>query len=364
MQLLSTRRAAIIISRVRLVAALFAVLTPLWIFIDSWALPAPLWHQLALGRVLSSLMLFTLALSWRKSTQMRDAYLALTIMYLIPSSFYIYSHILISAYPLSGIARIVQAGYTFLPFVFVAGLSVFPLTALEGGLFAAPALLAEAMPLVVSSVSEDAVPFLAMFWLLAVIAVVTTLSGMSQLGFMISLVRQAIRDPLTGSFSRLSGEELLEIQYIISMRTNSPLAVAFFDLDNFKSINDTFGHEAGDQALVGMTAEIRRGLRTGDMLARWGGEEFVLIMPNTFAGTAMSAIERLRGTGLGNRPDGSPLTASIGVAERIADGAGDWRTMVDIADKRMYAAKQSGKNRIIGPADNFDVTERRRALAG
>src|SRR5512139_2341496 len=130
MPLLATRRAAIIISRVRLVAALFAVLTPLWIFIDSWAFPPELWHKLALGRILSSLMLFTLALSWRRSTLMRDAYLALMIMFLIPSGFYVYSHLLLSQHQLTGIAGIVQAGYTFLPFVLVAGLSVFPLTAL------------------------------------------------------------------------------------------------------------------------------------------------------------------------------------------------------------------------------------------
>jgi len=349
MPLLATRRAAIIISRVRLVAALFAILTPLWILIDSWALPAGLWQQLALGRVLSSFMLLTLAVSWRNSTLMRDAYLALMIMFLIPSGFYVYSHLLLSQYQLSGIAGVVQAGYTFLPFVLVAGLSVFPLSALEGIVFAIPALMAEAMPIVVSSVAENVVPFLAMFWLLAVIAVVTTLSGMSQLGFMISLVRQAIRDPLTGSFSRLSGEELMEIQFIISMRTNAPLAIAFFDLDNFKSINDEFGHEAGDLVLVEMTASVRKKLRTGDMLVRWGGEEFVLIMPNTFPDTAMSALERLRNAGLGMRPDGKPITASIGLSERITDSASDWRTMVDIADKRMYLAKHSGKDRIIGP---------------
>jgi diguanylate cyclase (GGDEF)-like protein len=361
MPLLSTRRAAIIISRVRLVAALFAILTPLWIIIDSWAFPAELWHQLALGRILSSGLLLTLALSWRKSTLMRDAYLALMILFLIPSAFFVYSHLLLSEFHLSGIARVVQAGYTFLPFVLVAGLSVFPLSALEGVLFAIPALLAEAMPIAVSSVSDDAVPFLAMFWLLAVIAVVTTLSGMSQLGFMISLVRQAIRDPLTGSFSRLSGEELLEIQFILSMRTNAPLSIAFFDLDNFKSINDAFGHEAGDQVLVDMTMGIRSNLRTGDMLARWGGEEFVLIMPNTFAATAGGVLARLRESGLGMRPDGSPITASIGIAERGVDSASDWRTLVDIADKRMYCAKQSGKDRVVGPED--DVAGNRRSLA-
>lgn len=362
MPLLATRRATIIISRVRLVAALFAILTPLWIVIDSVAFPIELWVQLGIGRMLSSLLLLTLALSWRNSTQLRDAYLALMLMFLIPSVFYVYSHLLLSQYQLTDIARVVQAGYTFLPFVLVAGLSVFPLTALEGIAFAVPALLAEAVPLAFSSVTDEAVPFLAMFWLLAVIAVVTTLSGMSQLGFMISLVRQAIRDPLTGTFSRMSGEELMEIQYIIAMRANAPLAIAFFDLDNFKSINDQFGHEAGDQVLVEMAATVRRQLRTGDMLVRWGGEEFVLIMPNTYTETALYALERLRNAGLGLRPDGKPVTASIGITERLADNAKDCRTLVELADKRMYVAKQSGKDRIVGPEVEIS-TERTRLSA-
>jgi GGDEF domain-containing protein len=84
------------------------------------------------------------------------------------------------------------------------------------------------------------------FWLLALITGVSTLAGMSQLAFMIALVRQAIRDPLTGVFSRRSGEETLDLQFTIAQRSNAALSIAFIDLDHFKSINDSFGHEAGD----------------------------------------------------------------------------------------------------------------------
>lgn len=349
MPLLDTRRATIIISRVRMVSALFAILTPLWIVVDWWAFPTPLWQQLAVGRAISSIMLMALALSWRSSTRMRDAYMALVVMFLVPTTFYIFSHLLLAEYHLQGIAHAVQSGYAFLPFVLVAGVSVFPLSAIEGIILAMPAFLAEALPLLVKSFETDAISYLAMFWLLAVIAVVATLAAMSQIGFMITLVRQAIRDPLTGIFSRSSGEELLEIQYIISMRTNTPLSIAFFDLDNFKSINDQYGHEAGDQVLIAMTEQIRRNLRTGDMLARWGGEEFVLILPNTYPDTAIHVLERLRTHGLGTRPDSQPITASIGVAERLTDGCSEWRALVEIADQRMYDAKQSGKDRIVGP---------------
>lgn len=347
MALLSTRRAAMVISRVRLVAALFAVLTPLWIAVDLFVFPWPLWGQLAMGRIAVSMAFGALALSYRSSTRMHDAYVALGVMFAIPTLFFFFSHQLLADYHLAGLAASVSAGYAFLPFVMVAGLSVFPLTAVEGALFASPVLLVEMVTAWVNWDKIDPSAFFGTFWLLMLIAVVATLSGMSQLGFMIALVRQAIRDPLTGCFSRLSGEELLEIQFIISLRSNSPLSVAFIDLDDFKQVNDAHGHEAGDQVLTAAAEQVRASLRTGDMLARWGGEEFILIFPNTFSKDAVQALERLREAGFGLRPEGTPVTASIGLAERVEDKPADCKKLVEIADRRMYLAKQGGKNRVV-----------------
>jgi diguanylate cyclase (GGDEF)-like protein len=191
--------------------------------------------------------------------------------------------------------------------------------------------------------------FAASFWLMLLIAGVSTLAGLSQLAFIIVLVREAIRDNMTGCFSRRSGEELLELQFATSQRNNIPLTVAFLDLDHFKQVNDRFGHEAGDVVLKGAASAIQEHLRRGDMLVRWGGEEFVLILPNTTPETAGTALERVRQTGFGSRPDGTPVTASIGIAERIHDGSGGWHALVEKADTRMYEAKQGGRNRVVAP---------------
>jgi diguanylate cyclase (GGDEF) domain len=123
--------------------------------------------------------------------------------------------------------------------------------------------------------------------------------------------------------------------------------VAFIDLDDFKQVNDAHGHEAGDQVLTAAAEQVRASLRTGDMLARWGGEEFILIFPNTFSKDAVQALERLREAGFGLRPEGTPVTASIGLAERIQDKPADYKKLVEIADRRMYLAKQGGKNRVV-----------------
>ena len=140
-------------------------------------------------------------------------------------------------------------------------------------------------------------------------------------------------------------------QFVSAARSQAPLSLAFVDLDNFKSINDKFGHEEGDSALRAASASLRKVLRRGDILIRWGGEEFLTVMPGTDPSGAMIAISRMRAAGLGMRPDGKPLTASIGVAERIVDGVLTWAELVEKADQRMYAAKQNGKDRAIGCGD-------------
>lgn len=348
MPLLARRRAETIIARVRMVAGLFTVLTPLWIIVDLIVFTWPVTILLLIGRLLTTFAFCLLALSYRNSTRMADAYGALAIMFSIPTVFFIFSHPMLSHFDMDGPAAAISAGYAFLPFVMVAGLSVFPLTALEGALFALPVLGAEAlvafMQLSVLSWSSH----LGAFWLLFLIATVAALAGMSQLSYMMSLVRQASHDGLTGCFGRGSGEELLDIQFHIAARSGAPLSVVFLDLDNFKAINDSFGHDAGDRVLAAAADKLRANLRTGDILLRWGGEEFVIILPDTAGDTAAKAVARLRDVGMGRRPDGGRVTASIGIAERLADQADDWHTLVDVADQRMYRAKLAGKDRCIG----------------
>ena len=346
--LLTRRRATMIVNRVRLFAFLFAVLTPLWSVVDLVVFPFPLWLNLALMRLLAGAAFASLVLNYRPNGELLDAYRAMALLFAIPTVFYIASYTVLGHFQLIGISAAIGAGYAFLPFVLLAGLSIFPLTLLENLVIASPILIAQFIAGVMRWNSMDWPSFAGAFWLLVLLTGVSALAGMSQLTFMIALVRQAIRDPLTGVFSRRSGEEVLELQFTIASRSNTALSIAFVDLDHFKSINDQFGHDAGDKALLDMTSLVSRKLRSGDMLARWGGEEFLLIMPNTDLLQAHAALLRMRSIGFGMRPDNTPLTASIGFAERKADQAADWKTLVDLADQRMYQAKQGGRDRVIG----------------
>ncbi|MBI2306419.1 MAG: diguanylate cyclase [Rhodocyclales bacterium] len=345
--LLARRRATMIVNRVRLFAFLFAVLTPLWALIDYFVFPYPLWFSLAALRIAASFAFALVVVGYRPSGSLPDAYRAMALLFAIPTVFYVASHQLLAGHHLAGLSAAIATGYAFLPFVLLAGLAIFPLTFLENVLVASPILFAQALSGYMRWSTLDWPSFAGAFWLLTLITGVSNLAGMSQLAFMIALVRQAIRDPLTGCFSRRSGEETMEMQFTLARRSNTPLAVAFIDLDHFKSINDGFGHEAGDRVLTEAATRIGNNLRRGDMLVRWGGEEFVLVLPNTDLHRARDVLARLRHRGFGKRPDGNPVTASIGIAERRQEGAEDWQQLVETADKRMYYAKTGGRDRIV-----------------
>ena len=348
------RRSLLILSRVRLVAAVFAVLTPLWIPIDLMIFQTALGMYLAALRVLASIAFVLLCLSYRGADSASVARWGLVWLLSIPTVFFLISHPLLAQFAISDPAQqVVAAGYAFLPFVMVAGLAVFPITALEGALLSLPLLLSY---LLTGVLGYQLLPFashLGAQWLLLLLAVVATLAGMSQLHFMSQLVDQSSHDGLTRAYNRRVGEEMLVQQFVTSVRAKTPFAVAFVDLDNFKSINDRYGHEEGDNTLRNASAALRRVLRRGDVLVRWGGEEFLALMPNTDPEGAKIAIMRLREAGLGVRPDGKRVTASIGIAERTADGSGQWQELVEKADKRMYIAKQTGKDRVISVGDTL-----------
>lgn len=344
--LLTQRRATLIVNRVRLFAFLFAVLTPVWGVLDLMVFPYPLWLSLITFRLLACAAFACLLLLYRPRGNLFDAYRAVAVLFAIPTIFYIASHRLLGGYQLTELSAVVAAGYAFLPFVLMAGLAIFPLTLLENVVLAGVLLAAHALAGYLSWATLNWASFAGAFWLLILIAGVTALACLSQLAFMIALVRQAIRDPLTGTFARGSGQEILQLQWDTSRRHDTGLAVAFLDLDHFKAINDGFGHEAGDGVLSDFSRRLLATLRSTDSLLRWGGEEFVIIMPDTDMDQARMVLDRMLRRGLGMRPDGTPLTASIGLAERCRDFAESPTELIELADRRMYLAKASGRNQL------------------
>jgi diguanylate cyclase (GGDEF)-like protein len=168
---------------------------------------------------------------------------------------------------------------------------------------------------------------------------------------------QAATDALTGLANRRNFEERLNGL----LRQSRSLAIGFGDLDHFKQLNDSHGHDAGDRALRAFARVLRDAVRPGDLVARWGGEEFVVVFPDTALEEAVQALERVRSelarvVAAGGVP---PFTVSFGVAD-LFDGD-DVPALVAAADRALLAAKQAGRDRVVSA---HAVRPRREADAG
>ena len=175
--------------------------------------------------------------------------------------------------------------------------------------------------------------------------------------------REALRDSLTGAFNRRFFEMQFEREVNLAERTRQPLSLIILDLDNFKKINDNFGHNVGDEVLRTVIKLMKSRLRNFDTLARYGGEEFAVILPQTGLETALIVAERLRKTvAEANIAEIRQVTASLGVATFSvhASSAAQLRT---VADRALYTAKKQGRNRVCQPPENrsgenvWDITE-------
>lgn len=347
--------ASVTISRVQLVAALFAVLVPVWSVLDYAVFPWPQWAMLTAMRVASAAVFVLLAWPWESAKSRVQADLMLMVLLLVPPLFYLVSLQVTGTLHLDKFDLLVVKLYSLMPNIVLAGLAIFPLTALEVLLFSVPAFAFALLGIVLGGETLSLQQHGPQLWLMVLVMGVAMFSGMSQLHYMAALVNRAMVDPLTGAYTRRSGGETLDLLFRLSALQNAPLSVAFFDLDKFKSINDTYGHDEGDKALKLLAENLKSGLRKGDVLVRWGGEEFVALLNNTTADGARIVIQRLRESGFGLRPDGTPMTASIGIAERAQDGAHDWPQLVELADQRMYEAKKTGRDRAVLPGGEVMV---------
>ena len=167
--------------------------------------------------------------------------------------------------------------------------------------------------------------------------------------------QQALTDALTGCYNRRSFEARLEHHLQLATRMGQQLSLVMLDLDNFKHINDQAGHEAGDVALCMLAEILRAGLRVVDTAARFGGDEFVIILPQANTEGALLVAERLR-----NRiaqmdvPGFGKVTASFGVAT-FPDHASTRDTLIVAADRALYGSKDAGRNRVSVTEPSFLV---------
>ncbi|WP_345533855.1 GGDEF domain-containing protein [Viridibacterium curvum] len=161
-----------------------------------------------------------------------------------------------------------------------------------------------------------------------------------------ALLEEAETDVLTGLHNRRMIESLLEREFDRAMRYGRPLSLILIDVDHFKRVNDTHGHAVGDNVLATLARRVQRRMRISDHFGRWGGEEFLLICPETDTTDAMLVADRLRKS-IRHKPMRlvGTVTASFGVSTYT--GQGDYTALIDEADHYLYAAKLQGRDRVI-----------------
>jgi diguanylate cyclase (GGDEF)-like protein len=160
----------------------------------------------------------------------------------------------------------------------------------------------------------------------------------------------ATHDELTGVANRRALIQALDRDVAHAVRSGEPYALLMLDMDHFKSVNDTCGHRAGDQVLCHVAAIVRARLRSQDLVGRYGGEEFVVLLPGTPAQGAAVLAERLR-EAVAQAPcecQGRPIpvTVSIGVCGARLESGDTWDQLIHAADQALYAAKAAGRNRV------------------
>jgi diguanylate cyclase len=172
------------------------------------------------------------------------------------------------------------------------------------------------------------------------------------------LKERAIRDGLTGLHNHRYFYQTLRRDFLLARRHNSDLSCLLLDLDHFKDVNDRYGHPFGDKVLKGVASEIRKKVRETDLVCRYGGEEFAVLLPGTDAEGAMDVAEEIR-TRIANKVftyanQAVKVTVSIGLASVVTHSPELPHDLLGYADKALYRAKAAGRNRVLTFCVDFD----------
>ncbi len=339
-------RAEYIYMRVRLLAFVFSILALLWIPVDALIVPEDALNSILMLRLAYSGLFLILGLSTKGPQSLLFSRLRLSIFVLIPCLFYVGSRLVFNH---DSNIDVVLVGYSFLPYLTVALLAIFPLTLIEGigyaSLVGVTFLVSEVYFggfLTISTLGD--------IWLLTLLAGVAMWAQLAQLHMLLRLYREASRDALTGLVNRRVLNKWLTLEITRARQQQQPLSILLFDLDFFKQVNDTYGHLTGDKVLQAFSRLLRRDLVNYNLIGRYGGEEFLAVLPNLDESGAMIIAERIRKNCHRVQTQGSEgrivsFTVSIGVTGlRDTDTT---ETLVHRVDKGLYSAKMKGRDTVV-----------------
>lgn len=338
-------RADYINIRVRVLAIALAIITPSWIPLDFLILAPGSASAMTVMRIGAALLFFVLGLWINPMYNLWVARLRLVLLLGLLGMCHVGSQLILGGSTSEGFL----IGYSFLPYLLIAMQAIFPLTVLESlGLIMMVMALVAGVEWYFGALLT--LPVLTELWLMGLLAGIAIWTQMTQLHKLLSLYHQATRDPLTGLFNRRALMERLQDECHRSNRYDHPLTVVLFDLDRFKRVNDSYGHLTGDAVLKSFAQMLVTALRTTDFVGRYGGEEFLVLLPETHALAARDLAERIR-VACEETPVYGPhgemvnVTVSGGVAQLNQER--DISQLLSRVDECLYNAKNRGRNLVV-----------------
>ena len=338
-------RAEYIALRLRFMAMFFAIAVPMWIPIDYMTLRPEHVMPIAIARCVLSGSLLAVALLTMRKPNSRETHALLALTIFLPTLFYFVSMLILNR----PVAEMPLVGYAFMPFVMIALLGLFPLTLGFGILMHVMVLtaqlgLAAALGHLISLDTFDKL------WVFVMFSGVSLWIQVGQLLMLLKLYRESTQDPLTGLINRRVMMKRLATEIAHNSDARQPFCVLMFDLDRFKRINDNYGHLTGDKVLRTTAQILQAGLRDHDIIARFGGEEFVAVLPNVTSEQAIEVAERIRQCCHDTQVSALSgeviqLSTSVGVTE-YETGEPIEATLARV-DECLYKAKEQGRNRVI-----------------
>ncbi len=215
-------------------------------------------------------------------------------------------------------------------------IAIMPVTLVEAILLSLPIIAL----LIVGSYVDLATGVIPLEMLLSVLLPLAVFSALVQLYRTIMAAQEIAIDPLTGCYTRAFGMEMIKVSFDGALRKRAPYTVAFIDLDDFKQINDRYGHDYGDRILGEVGENLVTRFRRSDLVVRWGGEEFLVLLPELDHARAAEVLDRVMAPGLAALENGQVQRASVGLSERIEDAIALPQNLIELADRRMYEAKK------------------------
>ncbi len=331
--------------RLRFIALFFAFAVPLWIPVDYFTISPAHFTDMAIARGALGVALLLLGLMTFSKLSYTGIGILLGLVMLFPGGFYIASMLILH----SGVAETPSVGYAYMPLLSVGLLGLFPLTLLCGTIIIALMLIIALVPELWLGDLVSLETF-NMLWLFTMFSGVSLWIQSGQLLMLLKLYRESTRDPLTHLINRRVLMKRLAAEQAYNASVGRPFSVLMFDLDRFKRINDTYGHFTGDQVLKTAARVLEQQLRRTDIIARFGGEEFVAILPGLRGEEAVSVAERIRQacqdtTVTAPTGDEIRLSTSVGVTEY--ESGEEAEAMLTRVDDSLYRAKELGRNRVV-----------------